>query len=97
MSEAHPCMCYRDGGLELVAGCGVLSSKSICIDSSYSKIESNNTKKMGIYLFPPFFSPFLKKMFEFMFSKKATKIDEIFTVNFTLCSKCQSVKDFVNF
>ena len=26
---------------------------------------------------------------KFMFSKKATKIDEIFTVNLTLCSKCQ--------
>ena len=24
-----------------------------------------------------------------MFSKKATKIDKIFTVNLTLCSKCQ--------
>ena len=24
-----------------------------------------------------------------MFSKKATKIDEIFTVDLTLCSKCQ--------
>ena len=26
---------------------------------------------------------------KFMFSKKTTKIDEIFTVNLTLCSKCQ--------
>ena len=26
---------------------------------------------------------------KFMFSKKATKIDEIFTVDLTLCSKCQ--------
>ena len=33
-----------------------------------------------------------------MFSKKATKIDEIFTINLTLCSKCQFYgKDFVNF
>ena len=33
-----------------------------------------------------------------MFSKKATKIDEIFTVNLTLCSKCQIVgEDFVKF
>ena len=33
-----------------------------------------------------------------MFSKKATKIDEIFTVNFTLCSKCHiHGEDFVNF
>ena len=35
---------------------------------------------------------------KFMFSKKATKIDEIFTVNLTLCSKCQiDGEDFVNF
>ena len=33
-----------------------------------------------------------------MFSKKATKIDEIFTVDLTLCSKCQIYgEDFVNF
>ena len=35
---------------------------------------------------------------KFMFSKKATKIDEIFTVDLTLCSKCQiNDEDFVNF
>ena len=28
-------------------------------------------------------------MVKFMFSKKATKIDEIFTVDLTLYSKCQ--------
>ena len=33
---------------------------------------------------------------KFMFSKKATKIDEIFIVNLTLCSKCQIGGDFVN-
>ena len=33
-----------------------------------------------------------------MFSKKATKIDEIFTVNLTLFSKCQiDCEDFINF
>ena len=33
-----------------------------------------------------------------MFSKKATKIDEIFTIDLTLCSKCQIYgEDFVNF
>ena len=33
---------------------------------------------------------------KFMFSKKATKIDEIFTVDLTLCSNCQIVgEDFV--
>ena len=35
---------------------------------------------------------------KFMFSKKATKIDEIFTVDLILCSKCQiDGEDFVNF
>ena len=33
-----------------------------------------------------------------MFSKKATKIEEIFTVDLTLCSKCQiNGEDFVIF
>ena len=33
-----------------------------------------------------------------MFSKMATKIDEIFTVVLTLCSKCQiDGEDFFNF
>ena len=33
-----------------------------------------------------------------MFSKKASKIDKIFTVNLTLCSKCQiDGEDLVNF
>ena len=33
-----------------------------------------------------------------MFSKKATKIDNIFTVDLTLCSKCQiDGKDFIIF
>ena len=30
---------------------------------------------------------------KFMFSKKTTKIDEIFTVDLTLCSKCQIYGD----
>ena len=35
---------------------------------------------------------------KFMFSKKATKFDKIFTVHLTLCSKCQiNGEDFVNF
>ena len=35
---------------------------------------------------------------KFIFSKNATKIDEIFTVHLTLCSKCQiDGEDFVNF
>ena len=33
-----------------------------------------------------------------MFSKKATKFDEIFTIDLTLCSKCQiDGEDFVSF
>ena len=35
---------------------------------------------------------------KFISSKKATKIDKIFTVDLTLCSKCQiNGEDFVNF
>ena len=35
---------------------------------------------------------------KFVFSKKVTKIDEIFNVYLTLCSKCQlDGEDFVNF
>ena len=38
------------------------------------------------------------KVLKFMFFKKATKIDEIFTVDLTLCSKCQiDGEDFVSF
>ena len=37
-------------------------------------------------------------LFKFMFSKKATKIDTIFTVNLTACSNCQiDGEDFINF
>ena len=37
-------------------------------------------------------------MVKFIFSKKATKIDEMFTVDLSLCSKCQIVgEDFVKF
>ena len=41
---------------------------------------------------------FLNYLLKFMFSKEATKIDEIFTVDLTLCSKCQIYGEyFVNF
>ena len=37
-------------------------------------------------------------MVKFMFSKKATKIDEFFTLDLTLCSKRQiDGEDFFNF
>ena len=33
-----------------------------------------------------------------MFSNKATKIEDIFTINLTLCSRCQlDAEDFINF
>ena len=35
-----------------------------------------------------------KILLKFRFSKKATKIDEIFTVDLTLCSKCQIVDEY---
>ena len=39
----------------------------------------------------------LSILIKFMFSKKARKIDEIFTVDLTLCSKCQiEGEDFAN-
>ena len=38
------------------------------------------------------------KVLKFVFFKKATKIDEIFTVDFTVCSKCLIYgEDFVKF
>ena len=42
---------------------------------------------------------FLKVSFlKFMFSKKATKFDKIFTIDLTLSSKCQIIsEDFINF
>ena len=45
--------------------------------------------------------PFRIRVFgilKFIFSKKATKVDKIFTVDLTLCSKCQiDSEDFVKF
>ena len=44
------------------------------------------------------FAPRSSSQVKFMFSKKATKIDEIFTIDLTLCSKRQiDEEDFVNF
>ena len=40
----------------------------------------------------------LAELRKFIFPKKAAKIDEIFTVDLTLCRKCQiDGEDFVNF
>ena len=47
-----------------------------------------------VWFFVDTSKPFL--ILKFIFSKKATKIDEIFTVDLTLCSKCQiDGEDFV--
>ena len=55
-------------------------------------LVSQNIKCMPAVILRP--ANFLK----FIFSKKATKMDEIFTVDLTLCSKCQiDGEDFVNF
>ena len=41
---------------------------------------------------------FRERQVKFMFSKKATKIDEIFTIDLTLCSNLTiDGEDFVNF
>ena len=48
-------------------------------------IVQNKTSRYGLDL-------------KFMFSKKATKIDEIFTIDLTLTTYCQiNGEDFVNF
>ena len=55
----------------------------------------------NVKVFPFSFLKIMKKksyFVKFMFSKKARKIDKIFTVNLTLCSKCQiDGKDFVKY
>ena len=39
-----------------------------------------------------------KEVLKFVFSEKATKIDKIFTVDLTVCSKCKiDGEDFVKF
>ena len=54
--------------------------------------------KTALPIEPTNLSPYSLKSLKFMFSKKATKIDEIFTVDLTLCSKCQiDSEDFVIF
>ena len=46
----------------------------------------------------PLISDMFARPLKFMFSKKATKIDKIFTVNLTVCSNRQiDGEDFVNF
>ena len=66
---------------------GGISKKYLCGVCRYDK-----------WIFKPKIYPiFHCGQIKFMFSKKATKIDEIFTVNLTLCSKCQiNGEDYVN-
>ena len=49
------------------------------------KKELRKIEKVCKYIFERF------SCIKFMFSKKATKIDEIFNVELTLCSKCHTV------
>ena len=50
------------------------------------------------YLFSTNLKPRIYFVVKFMFSKKATKNDEIFTVDLTLTTYCQiDGEDFVNF
>ena len=53
----------------------------------------------GVFLILPNFSQHTHETFiKFVLSKKATKIDEIFTVDLTVCMYCQiDVEDFVKF
>ena len=53
-----------------------------------NKMKRNDDKEHLITIF----------LFKFLFSKKATKFDQIFTVDLTLCSKCQiDSENFINF
>ena len=60
--------------------------------------SSKNGGNMKFAIFEGFLNSFSKgmghfwisiKVVKFMFSKKATKIDKIFIIDLTLCSKCQ--------
>ena len=62
---------------------------------SWTALKLNYRNK--VFYFALNFLPW-EFLLKFMFSKKAAKIDEIFTVNLTLCSECQiDGEDFVNF
>ena len=65
-------------------------------DYNYCKNKFEQKKEKSTI--PQFFlSSGLSKL-KFTFSKTATKIDKIFTINLTLCSKCQmDGEDFIKF
>ena len=78
----------------------VSSSCCIAFKSYMSHIHIINLNQLDKMLFSSCIDLHYKLItdLKFMFSKKATKIDEIFTVDLTLCSKCQiDCEDFVNF
>ena len=54
---------------------------------------------MALTIFVPKFKYLMQRVsLKFMFSKKAVKFEEIFTVDLTVCSNCQmDGEDFVNF
>ena len=67
----------------------IISKDPFAVDLIVLKFKCFKTANYGYFLY------FLLK---FMFSKKATKIEEIFTAYLTLCSNCQiDGEDFVNF
>ena len=65
-------------------------------DFSLPRVTQAAAKCTVLYYY--LFLQFLTFLIKFMFSKKATKIDEIFNVDLTLCSRCQiNGEEFVNF
>ena len=67
--------------------------------TQYDQTELNQINQNPNQILPQHQRPYQRgTKLKFMFSKKATKINEIFTVDLTLCSKCQiDSEDFINF
>ena len=84
--------CYKQSGRKKRPGKKLLSSVD---PTGYESARGCAVFWISVCFFMIFFSIFKLK---FMFSKKATKNDKIFTVDLTLCSKRQiDGEDFVNF
>ena len=65
--------------------------------SEQSKIQVFKDEIKNVQVGPSLFL-LVRFSLKFMFSRKTTKIDEIFTFDLTLCTKCQiDGEDFVNF
>ena len=70
----------------------------ICLEIHYEKKLTKNIRPTDILQYLVNIVKFTKYLVKFMFSKKATKIDEIFTVDLTVTTSCQiDGEDFVNF